>query len=177
MILQRLRQVPAIKRGERFDAVGEQFVHQPFVKIQAFRIRRTGALRKDSGPRDRESVRVRPEILHHLHVLLIEMIVVVGYIRVVTVFDLPRCMRIGVPDGLTAAILLNGAFDLIRRRSRASEKSLRKGSRAIRRRAGLIICWLCGSAAGESCGRETDGRCASELDQITPGELMFCFHI
>src|SRR5690606_35402387 len=38
-LLQRLRQIPMIKRGEGLDAGGEQLVDEPLVEIEAVRIR------------------------------------------------------------------------------------------------------------------------------------------
>ena len=35
-VLERLRQVPVIQRGERLDAVGEQFVDQTIVEVEPF---------------------------------------------------------------------------------------------------------------------------------------------
>src|SRR5215471_1215058 len=60
LVLERLRQVPVIQSGERLDAIGNEFVHKPVVKVQPFWIWRTSPLRKYAGPRNRESVDFDP---------------------------------------------------------------------------------------------------------------------
>jgi hypothetical protein len=50
LVLERLRQIPVVERGERRDARRDQLVHQPVVKVEAFRVRRARALREDARP-------------------------------------------------------------------------------------------------------------------------------
>ena len=56
VVLQRLRQIPVVEGGKRLDVVSEQFVDEEVVKVEAFRVRRAGALGKHTRPRDREAV-------------------------------------------------------------------------------------------------------------------------
>ena len=103
-ILQRLRQVPVIKRRERRDAVGDELVEQAIVEVEPLRIGRAGALRKYSRPRDREPIGGHAERLHRLHVVLVAMIVIGGDVAGVVVADLSRRVRERVPDRGAAAI-------------------------------------------------------------------------
>src|SRR6266478_4616357 len=112
-ILQRLRQVPMIERRERRDAVGDEVVEEPVVEVEALRIWRAGALREYPRPRNREPIRSGGERLHRLHVVSMSVIVIVGDVAVVVVADLSRRVRERVPDRRTAAVLADGAFDLI----------------------------------------------------------------
>src|ERR1044071_7467916 len=73
-ILQRLRQVPVIERGERLNAIREQLVDKAVVKVEALRIRWTITVRKHARPRDREAIRLHAERLHQLHVFFVTMI-------------------------------------------------------------------------------------------------------
>src|SRR5262249_56474676 len=130
-ILQRLRQVPMIERRERRDAVGDKVGDEPVVEVEALRIWRAGALREYPRPRNREPIRGGGERLHRLHVVSISVIVIVGDVAVVVVADLSRRMRERVPDRGAAAILADGAFDLIGGGGGAPEKSRRKGARGF----------------------------------------------
>ncbi len=56
-VLERLRQVPVVERGERLDASREQFINEAAVEVYPLRIRCAGTLREDAGPGDREPVR------------------------------------------------------------------------------------------------------------------------
>ena len=58
-ILQRLRQVPVIERGEGHDAVGQQLVDQPVVEGEALRVGRPAPLRKTGAARRSRSGRSR----------------------------------------------------------------------------------------------------------------------
>lgn len=125
-VLQCLGQVPVIKRGERFDAVGEQFVHQPMVEIETFRVWRTSSFRKNTRPRDRKTIGFHAQRLHQLHVFLVAMIVVVGAVGIAAVDYLARRVRKSIPDRRSAAVFPDGAFDLKGRRRSAPEKAFWK---------------------------------------------------
>src|SRR5258705_10441389 len=77
IVLQGLWHIPVIEGGKWPDVVCEQFVNEMIVKIQAFRIWRTTALRKHARPRDRETIRFDPQRLHELNILFITMVVVI----------------------------------------------------------------------------------------------------
>src|SRR4051794_40447467 len=115
-----------IKCGERLYAVGAQFIYEPIIEIQALRVRRSRALREDSGPRDGEAIGLDPQRLHQLHVLFVTMIVIVGYVASRVIHDLAGSVREGVPDGRATPVFINRALDLIRGCGRSPEKTLRE---------------------------------------------------
>ena len=129
VVLQHLRQVPVIERRKRLNAVGEQFVDQATVEVQAFRIRCAGPLRKDARPGDREAVGLDAERLHQLHVFLVAVVVVVGHVAVGVVDDLCRACARRCPRPTACGRLPNGAFDLVRGRRGTPQKALRERSR------------------------------------------------
>jgi hypothetical protein len=120
-----------IKRGIRLDTVGEQLVHEAIVEIEAFRVRRPVAVWKHPRPGDREAIGLGAEILDEADILFIEVIMIVGAIGVGAVLDLAGRVAEGVPDRHPAAILMNGAFDLVGRCRRAPDEAAREaGGRA-----------------------------------------------
>ena len=128
---QRLRQVPVIERRVRRDAIGDEAVEEPVVELKALRIWRADALREYPRPRNREPIRSDSECLHRLHVVPISVIVIIGDVAVVVVADLSRRVRKRVPDRGAAAILADGAFDLIGGGGGAPAKSRGKGARGF----------------------------------------------
>src|SRR5258708_37182816 len=64
LVLERLRQIPVVERGKRFDAGLEQRIDEAAVEVEALRIRLTDALGKDSRPGDGETVGPDADILH-----------------------------------------------------------------------------------------------------------------
>src|SRR4030095_14183072 len=126
-----LRQIPVIERRERRDAAGHEVVEEPVVEVEALRIWRAGALREYARPGNREPIRTGGERLHRPHVVSISVVVIVGDIAVVVVADLSRRVRERVPDRRAAAILADGAFDLIGGGGGAPEKSRGKGARGF----------------------------------------------
>ncbi len=127
LVLQRLRQVPVVERGERRDARGEQLVHQPVVEVEALRVRLSGAVGEDPRPGDGEPVRRGAQVLHQLHVLLVAVVVVVGDVAGGVVGNLAGRVRVGVPDRLALAVLVGGALDLVRGRGDAPKEACREG--------------------------------------------------
>src|SRR5262249_19013649 len=71
--------------------------------------------------------------LHRLHIVPISVVVIVGDVAVVVVADLSRRVRERVPDRGAAAILADGAFDLIGGGGGAPEKSGGKDARGFAR--------------------------------------------
>jgi hypothetical protein len=96
---------PSDERRERLDVRCEQLVNQPAAKVEALRIRLAGPVREDPGPSDGEAVCFRSDRSHELHVLLVPMIVVIGDIAIVIVFDFPGRVCVRVPDRFSLAIL------------------------------------------------------------------------
>ena len=125
-VLQRLRQIPVIQRRVGFDAVLQELIDQPVVEIEPLGIRRTAAFRKHPRPGDRKPVGLDAEIPDQADVFLVAMVMIVGAVGVAAILDLARRMRESVPDRTAAAVLIDGAFDLIGRRGGAPDKILRK---------------------------------------------------
>src|SRR5262249_138095 len=71
------------------------------------------------------------DVLHQRNILLVPVVMIVGDVAVVVVLDVPRLMRISIPDREALAVLVPGALDLIRRGAGAPKKTSRKFS------------WLC----------------------------------
>src|SRR6476660_9802540 len=121
-----------VQRRERRDAVSQQLVDKAVVEIEALWIWRAGAFREDARPGNRESIGLCAQRLHQLDVFLVEMIVVGRGIAVAVVGDGPGRAGEAVPDRRTAAILVHGSLDLIRRGRGAPQKPVRKtGGRSI----------------------------------------------
>ena len=109
-ILQRLRQVPVIKRGIGLDAVGEQFIEQAVVEIESLGIRLACSFRKHPRPGDGETIRLDAEVFDEADVFLVAVVMLVGAIAVAAVLDLAGRVGKCVPDRTAAAILIDGAF-------------------------------------------------------------------
>ena len=77
-----------IERRERLDAVGQQFVDQPVVEVEAFRVGRAVAVGEHPWPGDREAIGLDAELLDQRNVFLVAMIVIVGAVAVGAVLDL-----------------------------------------------------------------------------------------
>src|SRR3712207_5103474 len=119
-VLQGLRQVPVVERGERLDADGEQFVDEAVVEVQPLRVGRTGAFGEDARPGDREAVGISAKIPHQRHVFFVAVVVVIGDVTGVAVLDLARSVGEGVPDRLALAVFVPRSLDLVGEIGRAS---------------------------------------------------------
>src|SRR5262245_7836988 len=143
LVLQRLRQLPVIQRGERRDPGSDQLVDQAVVEVETLRVWLTGPGREDARPGDGEPIRVRAEVLHQRDILLIAMIVVVCDVAGIAVLDVAWCVGIGVPDRGTLAIFIPRALDLVRGRAGAPKEPVWKLSRCgpshVCSRSGLRI--------------------------------------
>nr|ACR50752.1 conserved hypothetical protein [Streptomyces longisporoflavus] len=112
-VLERLREVPVVERGEGGDARLQQAVHQPVVEGDPGLVHRPVPAGDDTRPGEREAVRADPEPLHEADVLGHPVVVVTGDVPGVAVVDLARGVGEGVPDRGRAAVLGDGALDLI----------------------------------------------------------------
>src|SRR5262249_5026455 len=99
------------------------------VEVEALLIRLAGSLREDPRPRDREPVGVRADLAHQRDVFLVAVVVVVGDVAVLVVVDVSRRVGERVPDRRALAVLVPGAFDLVRRRGDAPVEPVRKPAR------------------------------------------------
>ena len=168
-ILERLRQVPVVERGEGFDAVGEQLVDEAIVEVEPFGIGRAAALRKDARPGDGKSVCLDAEGFHQLDVALVAVVVIVGDVTVRVVGDLAGRVGERVPNGRHASVFGDGALDLIGRGCGAPEEAGRERarSRSLERR-----CLALGRLRGEGNGRRAECGGAGELGERAAGELV-----
>jgi hypothetical protein len=142
-ILQRLRQVPVVERGDRLDAAIEQALGEPPVERQPLGVRRPAAVWLDARPGDREAVALQPELGHQVEVLLEAVVVVARDVAGVAVDDRARHAAEAVPDRLAAAAVVDRALDLVGGRGGAEAQRRREGAR-VRLDAGLEDLWLDG---------------------------------
>ena len=77
-ILESLRQIKMVERGERTDAVGEQLVDDARVEVDAFLVGGSGAKGLDARPGERETIALDAERLHQRNVRFPEMKMVAG---------------------------------------------------------------------------------------------------
>src|SRR5579863_7681072 len=89
-ILERLWQVPVIKRWERTDLRFEQFIDETLVEVEAFVVGFARAGWLDARPCDREAAALDVELAHDRDVFLVAVIVIVGHISGITVLGLSR---------------------------------------------------------------------------------------
>ena len=125
--LQRLRQVPVVKRHERPDAGLEERVDEPLVEIEPGVVDRAAAVGQNARPRDRETVRTDPERAHQGDVFAPAVIVIAGHARVRTIGDVPGDRREAVPDRFAAPAFVDRPFDLVRRRRDAPQEVVGEG--------------------------------------------------
>ncbi len=112
-VLQRLRQVPVVQRGDRRDPGGQQRVGQPLVEVEPGRVSRARAAGLDPRPADREPVGGDAEVGHQRDVLRPPVIVIGGHVAGVAVPDHPGLTAERIPDRVAAAVLGDGPFDLV----------------------------------------------------------------
>jgi hypothetical protein len=117
-----------VKSRERFDARRQELLDETVVEGDALRVRLAGAFGKDARPGDREAVCRDAEGLQEGDVLRIPVVMVVGDVAVLVVLDLPRRMRVGVPDRDSLAVLVPGTFDLVRGGRDAPLEPVRKAA-------------------------------------------------
>src|SRR5581483_9004065 len=85
-------------------------------------VHRAATLRDDARPRDREAERVDAELLHQLHVARVAVVEVARDRAGVAAAHLAGRRGEAIPHALAAAVLVGGAFDLIRRRRGAPDE-------------------------------------------------------
>src|ERR1051325_4029844 len=112
-ILQRRRQIPVVKRGERLNPIREQLIDEPIVEVETLRIRWTITVWKHARPGDRETIRLDAERLHQLPVAFVEMVRIGRHGAGCVVNDTAGCVRKSIPDGWATTVFFNSAFDLI----------------------------------------------------------------
>ena len=157
-VLQRLRQIPVIQRRVGLDAVLQEFIDQAVVEIEPLGVRSAASFRKHPRPRDRKPIGLDAEISDEADIFLVAVIMIVGAVGVAAVLDLARCMSKSVPDRTAAAVLVDGALDLIGRRGRAPDEILREWKRRVPlgRRLDVAIPGLCGRRRQPERGKAGD---------------------
>ena len=113
--MQRQRQVPVIEAEPGLDAVLQQFVRQPIIKIQSGRIWRAAPFRQHAAPRDVKAVGAEVCGLHQGNIFRIPMIMIAGDVSGVAVLHPARLGAERVPDAEPAPAFLIAALDLIGR--------------------------------------------------------------
>src|SRR5262249_13153184 len=125
-VLERLRQVPMVERGEGPDARLEQPVDQAAVVVEPGPVRRAASVRLDARPGDREAVAVQVHRALQRDVVAPAVVRVAGDVAVLIVLDLARRVAEAVPDRLALAVLARGPLDLVRGRRGAPAEALRE---------------------------------------------------
>ncbi len=121
-VFEHLRRVPVEERHVRRDAVAEQLVDEAVVEVEALLVHRAAAVRQDARPRDREAERVDAELAHERDVVAVAVVEVARDLAVVAVSHFAGRRAEAIPDALAAAVLVGGAFDLVRRGCRAPDE-------------------------------------------------------
>ncbi len=101
-----------VQCGHGQNVCCQQAVDQAVVKIQAARFHCPGAQRQDAGPADRKAVGIDTERLQEGHIVGHVVVMVAGDICSCPIQNAVRLMIKAVPDALTLAVFIPGAFDL-----------------------------------------------------------------
>ena len=116
------------ERGIRFDAGGQQGVHQAIIVGDALFVGLAGAVREDARPGDRETVSLHAHRFHELHVLRVAMVLIRRDIAGLPHGDVSGLVREGVPNGGLASVLLDGAFHLVGGGGASPEEGVREAA-------------------------------------------------
>lgn len=126
LFVQSGRQIPMVQGDQRLDAGGNQLIAQVAVKFQALLVDLTDSVGQDTAPADGEAVALQADLFHQGYIFLVAMIVITGYVAVLSVGDMAAVVNQSIPDGFTSAIFIPGAFDLGCGRSYAPKKAFAK---------------------------------------------------
>src|SRR5262249_44610882 len=125
-VLQSLGQIPVIQAEPRRDLGLGELVDQAIVKIQAGAIHGPYAFRQDTGPGNREAVRVHACPLQQANILSSAMIVVTRDPCRFGVRDGTWPRHEFIPDARAPSIFAHRALDLIGRSGRTPDESFPK---------------------------------------------------
>ena len=120
-VLQRLRQIPVVKRHHGLDAALEQGVDESVVVREAALLERCATGREEPRPRERETVGVDAELAEQRDVVAPASVVVAGDRT-----EISALAGEGVPDRRPAPVDVHRALDLERRRRYAEKKIVRE---------------------------------------------------
>ena len=123
---ERRRHVPVEEGDPGSDARGQQPVDQSIVEIQPGLVGGADAFGKHPRPGDRETVGVKPQILHDLDITAETVIVITGDRTGVSILDRALAIAEVIPDASSPASLEGGSFDLVRRGSGSPKERFRK---------------------------------------------------
>ena len=102
-----------IETDIRLNAVFEQAVHQPVIKIQSLFIDDAVTFRQDARPGCGKTIRLQAYLSHQAYIFLPAVIVIDRCIPVLVIGDLSRCVRKGIPYRGTFSVLIPSPFDLV----------------------------------------------------------------
>lgn len=126
-VFEGLGEVPVEESAVRFDVVGEELVDEATVEADALGVGSASSGREDARPADGEAVGLEAHRFHEGDVLLVEVVVVVGYVAGVAVVGLAGSVGEGIPDGGAASVDVDGAFNLIGSGGGAPAKAFGEG--------------------------------------------------
>ena len=121
-IIERRRQIPMKKRDERLNVRGAKRIDQAPVEVQSFLIHAPFAFRKNSAPRNAESIGIQSELAHERDVRFVTMVMIASDITVFIVRHQSGCVTEAVPDTRAGSIGERRSFNLIRRGGRSPKE-------------------------------------------------------
>ena len=126
-VVERVGKIPVVERDHRRDVLREQRVDQLIVEGETGGVDAPRAFGENASPRDAEAVRraVRVRDISSTSAC-VAMVVIGGDVARVAVDDLAGRVREPMPDARPRAVGERRAFDLVRRRGGAPEKSFGK---------------------------------------------------
>lgn len=141
-LVKRVGEIPVVQRDEGLDPSVEEVIDEAPIEVKPLLVDGVlaSAERDDARPGEREAVRRRADGLEERDVLARTVVRIAGYGATAAVGNLARDRAERVPDRGPAAVLVDGAFDLV-----AAQLSVRKDTsseRADSRGLGLILTTL-----------------------------------
>ena len=129
-----------IKRAQRLDAVGDQRVDQPLVKVEPGLVDPPGAFGKNAAPRDREAIGLEAELLHQRDVALHSVVMVAGHVAGVALGrHQARIVAEALPDARPGAVGQRRALDLIGGGGRAPQEIVGETGHFLSLLSGMMI--------------------------------------
>ena len=116
--------IPVVQSDVGRDAVGQQAVKEPVVKVDPPLVDGALSVGQEAGPGDGHAVGRNAQALEDGHILLITVVLVAGHLAGVAGIHLARPLGKIVPNAAAAAVLEGGSLDLIRGGSHAPHKAL-----------------------------------------------------
>ena len=111
--LQRIGQIPVIKRGSRTDPPRQKAIDQAIVEVETSWIQLTLTKRLHSRPTDRKPIRINPKGLQEVEVFVEMVIVVRADITSAAIDHRFVLVRKDIPDAGPLAIYCGSTLDLV----------------------------------------------------------------